>query len=148
MDDLDRKILNEIQANFPVSARPYFDLGERLGIPEDIVLERVTRLKSEGIIRRIGGSMNSRKLGFASTLCAAMVPEDKIDVFVEAVNSYKGVTHNYLRKNRHNIWFTFIGPSMEFINNCLLEISRKTGVNTILNMPAVRTFKIRVEFEV
>jgi len=148
MDDLDRKILNEIQANFPISARPYFELGERLGIPEDTVLERVKRLKSEGIIRRVGGSMNSRKLGFVSTLCAAMVPEDKIDAFVEAVNNYKGVTHNYQRKNRYNIWFTFIGPSMEFIKNCLLEISRKTGVSTILNMPAVRTFKIRVEFEV
>jgi len=65
MDDLDRKILNEIQANFPITARPYFELGKRLGIPEDEVLERVKRLKSDGIIRRIGGSMNSRKLGFA-----------------------------------------------------------------------------------
>jgi len=92
--------------------------------------------------------MNSRKLGFASTLCAAMVPEDKIDAFVEAVNRHKGVTHNYLRKNRYNIWFTFIGPSMEFINDCLCEISLKTGVTTILSMPAIRTFKIRVEFEV
>jgi siroheme decarboxylase len=148
MDDLDRKILNEIQANFPIAARPYFELGKRLGISEDEVLERVKRLKSDGIIRRIGGSMNSRKLGFASTLCAAMVPEDKIDAFVEAVNRHKGVTHNYLRKNRYNIWFTFIGPSMEFINDCLREISLKTGVTTILSMPAIRTFKIRVEFEV
>jgi siroheme decarboxylase len=148
MDDIDRKILNEIQANFPVAARPYLELGERLGIQEDEVLARVKMLKSKGIIRRIGGSMNSRKLGFVSTLCAAMVPEDKIDVFVESVNSYRGVTHNYLRKNSYNIWFTFIGPSMEFVNNCLCEISRKTGVRTILNMPAVRTFKIRVEFEI
>jgi siroheme decarboxylase len=148
MDGLDRKVLNEIQANFPISARPYFELGERLGIPEEVVLERVKRLKTEGIIRRIGGSMNSRKLDFVSTLCAAMVPEDKINIFVETVNGYKGVTHNYLRKNRYNVWFTFIGPSMDFIKNCLWEISQKTGVNMILNMPAVRTFKIRVEFEV
>jgi len=148
MDVIDRKILNEIQANFPISARPYFELGERLGIPENEVFDRVKRLKSEGIIRRVGGSMNSRKLGFTSTLCAAIVPEDKIDAFVEAVNSYKGVTHNYLRKNRYNIWFTFIGPSMESIKTCLWEITQKTGVSTILSMPAVRTFKIRVEFEV
>jgi siroheme decarboxylase len=148
MDDLDKKILNEIQSNFPVSSSPYLELGVRLDISEDMVIDRIKKLKEDGIIRRIGGSLNSRKLDFTSTLCAAKVPAQKMDAFVETVNSYKGVTHNYLRKNDYNVWFTFIGPSVEYIERCLEEISRKTGVDSILNMPAVRTFKIRVEFEV
>lgn len=148
MDSLDRKILNEIQSNFPVSPRPFFDLGERLDMSEDVIIERIKRLKTEGVIRRIGGSLNSRKLDFTSTLCAARVSAQKMDAFVAEVNSYKGVTHNYLRKNDYNVWFTFIGPSVEYIEKCLAEIRRKTGVENILNMPAVRTFKIRVEFEI
>lgn len=148
MDDTDRKLLNEIQSGFPVSSRPYLDLGARLGISEDEAIERVKTLKSKGIIRRIGGSVNSRKLGFASTLCAARVPEDRIGIFVEKVNSYRGVTHNYLRDNDYNIWFTFIAPDSGSIERSLKEISDSTGVSDILNMPAERMFKIKVDFEV
>jgi len=148
MDEIDKKLLNEIQSGFPVSPRPYLDLGGRLGISEDEAIERVKTLKEKGIIRRIGGSVNSRKLGFASTLCAARVREDRIGMFVEEVNSYSGVTHNYLRDNDYNIWFTFIAPDSEAIEKSLKEISAKTGVSNILNMPAERMFKIKVDFEV
>jgi siroheme decarboxylase len=148
MDDIDRKILNDIQSGFPVSPRPYHEIGMCLGIPEQEVIERVKRLEAEGIIRRIGGSLNSRKLGFKSTLCAARVPDDRIDDFVEKVNSYKGVTHNYLRNSNYNIWFTFIAPTAADIENALKEISEKTGVYDILNIPAERIFKIKVDFDV
>lgn len=148
MDDIDRKILNEIQSGFPVSPRPYLDIGEHLGIPEQDVLERVKRLKVQGIIRRIGGSLDSRKLDFTSTLCAARVPEDRIGMFVETVNAYKGVTHNYLRNSDYNIWFTFIAPDQGSIEKAIKEISDNTGVSDILNMPAKRVFKIKVDFEV
>jgi DNA-binding Lrp family transcriptional regulator len=147
MDDIDREILNEIQSNFPISPRPYLDLGNHMGISEDDIIKRVKTLRKKGIIRRIGGSLSSRKLDFTSTLCAAMVPEEKIGSFVEKVNSYKGVTHNYLRNYDYNIWFTFIAPAPEDIENALKEISEKTGVYDILNMPAERMFKINVDFE-
>lgn len=148
MDHIDRDILNEIQSDFPITSRPYQELGKRLGLPEDEVLERVKRLKSDGVIRRIGGNFNSRKLDFTSTLCAARVPKEKIKDFVSVVNNHKGVTHNYLRGHDYNVWFTFIAPSMAFIENALEEISNKTGVKDILNLPAVEMFKIKVDFEV
>jgi siroheme decarboxylase len=147
MDDIDRRILNEIQSGFPISQRPYLELGRVLGLTEDDLIDRVKRLKDQGKIRRIGGSLNSRKLAFTSTLCAARVPDDRIDAFVEKVNSYKGVTHNYLRSDDYNIWFTFIAPTDAHIENALKEISGSTGVQDILNMPAIRMFKIRVAFE-
>ena len=148
MNKTDRKILNEIQSDFPISSRPYHDLGRRLNLTEDEVIEAVGRMKDEGIIRRIGGNFHSVHLNFVSTLCAAKVPEDKIDMFVEIVNDYPGVTHNYLRKNAYNIWFTFIAEEMAHIDDALREIAEKTGVTEILNMPAEKMFKIKVDFEV
>ena len=148
MDDIDRNILNEIQSNFPIASRPFFELGKRFDLSENEVLERVKRLKEEGVIRRIGGNFNSKKLDFSSTLCAAKVPEEKLDHFVETVNGYPGVTHNYLRKHEYNVWFTFIAPSMTHIEKALEEISDTTGVSEILNLPAVKLFKIKVDFEV
>jgi siroheme decarboxylase len=148
MDTIDKNLLNEIQSDFPITSNPFLEIGKRLNLSADEVIERINRLKEEGVIRRIGGNFNSRKLNFTSTLCAAKVPEEKIDDFVAAVNSYKGVTHNYLRKNDYNIWFTFIAPDVAFIEKSLEEIAEKTGVNDILNLPAVKMYKIKVDFEV
>jgi len=148
MDDTDRAIINEIQSDFPIAQRPYHELGSRLGLSEDEMLDRVRNLKEMGIIRRIGGNFNSKELNFTSTLCAAKVQEEKMDRFVQVVNGYTGVTHNYLRNHEYNVWFTFIAPDMSHIEEALQEISAATGVTEIRNLPAVRMFKIKVDFEV
>ncbi len=148
LDDIDKAILNRIQSDFPITSRPYRALSDELNLSEKQVLKRVSRLKKIGIIRRIGGNFVPGKIGFVSTLCAASVPADKIDFFAEVVNRHPGVTHNYQRDNKYNVWFTFIAPSMSEIDENLKQIAKETGVTDILNMPATRVFKIRAEFEV
>ncbi|MEK6598764.1 MAG: AsnC family transcriptional regulator [Deltaproteobacteria bacterium] len=147
MDAVDKKMLNIIQTKFPIVQRPYEAIGKEVGASETDVILRIGNLKKEGIIRRIGATFDPRKLGFVSSLCAAKVPSDKIKKFVEVVNSYSGVTHNYERDNEYNIWFTFIDESMEEIENKLKEISKKTGIKDVKNLPTVRFFKIRVDFD-
>lgn len=148
MDADDRRLLNRIQSDFPVAPQPFAVIGDELGMDEAEVLARIRRLKAGGIIRRIGGNFSPEKLGFVSTLCAARVPEDEIDRFAEIVNRYTGVTHNYQRENRFNVWFTFIAPSMAEIEANLEAIRTATGVADIMNLPATRVFKIRAKFDV
>ncbi len=148
LDDTDRGILNRIQSDFPLTARPYRSVAEELGLSEAEVIERVTRLKRAGIIRRIGGNFVPGRLGFVSTLCAARVPPEKLARFAAAVNRHPGVTHNYRRDDDFNVWFTFIAPSMEEIERRLAEIAAESGVGEILNLPATHVFKIRAQFEV
>ncbi|MFZ5569047.1 MAG: AsnC family transcriptional regulator [Thermodesulfobacteriota bacterium] len=146
MDSIDKSILNRIQSNFPITARPYHMIARELGLAEEDVIQRLIRLKDAGIVRRIGGNFSPDKLGFVSTLCAARVPENKIDLFTATVNRYPGVTHNYERDNDYNIWFTFIAPTMELIETYLGQIETETGVR-VLNLPATRVFKIRAKFD-
>ncbi len=146
MDATDRAILNRIQSNFPIDARPYRIIAADLGLTEEELIHRLGRLKNAGIVRRIGGNFSPDKLGFVSTLCAASVPEEKIDLFTATVNRYPGVTHNYERDNAYNVWFTFIAPSMDRIETYLRRISEETGVK-ILNLPATHVFKIRAKFD-
>jgi len=145
MDAYDRKILDVIQSNYPISARPYADVGAQVGLTEAEVLARVRALRQKGVIRRIGANFSSQVLGWQSTLCAARVPEDKVEAFVAEVNRHPGVTHNYLRQHSYNVWFTFIGPSMEAVRAALAEITQATGI-AVLNLPAERLFKIKVDF--
>lgn len=148
LDDDDRAILNRIQSDFPITSRPYHSIAQDVGLNEQEVIERVLRLKQSGIIRRIGGNFVPGKLGYVSTLCAARVPPEKLAHFTEIVNRYPGVTHNYLRDNAFNVWFTFIAPSMEEIEESLRTIRAETGITEILNLPATRVFKIRAQFDV
>jgi len=148
LEETDKEILNQIQSDFPINPRPFKAIADRVGLTETEVISRIARLKEAGIIRRIGGNFVPEKLGYISTLCAANVPEYKIDDFTRAVNSYPGVTHNYQRDGKYNIWFTFIASSIEEIENNLKQISAKTGIQDILNLPATRVFKIKAEFTV
>ncbi len=147
LDDLDKAILNEIQSHFPIASRPYAEVGSRVGAPETEVLRRVQAMMASGVIRRIGANFTSRKLGYTSTLCAAQVPEERLAHFVEVVNRYPGVTHNYLRRHHFNVWFTLIAESVERLEQILAEISAASGVE-VLSLPAQEVFKIKVDFPV
>ena len=145
MDDVDRRLLDIIQTDFPLSPRPYAALGERTGIAEEEALRRVNALRAARIIRRMGANFQSARLGWVSTLCAAKVPEDRLEAFTTVVNACPGVTHNYLRAHAYNVWFTLISPSREQEAATLEAVERETGI-AVLNLPATRLFKIRVDF--
>jgi len=146
MDAIDKKILDIIQTEFPLESRPYQAIGKQVGQTEAETLARVRALTEKGVIRRIGANFQSRKLGWRTTLCAASVPEEKLEEFVAEVNQHPGVTHNYLREHDKNVWFTYIGPSWENVVETLDSITAKTGI-PILNMPAEQMFKIKVDFQ-
>jgi DNA-binding Lrp family transcriptional regulator len=147
MDEIDKKILNILQKEFPLEERPFQIVAEKCGISEEETLSRIQKMKDDGIIRRIGAVFDGAKLGRISTLCAARVPEEKIDSFVQIVNANKNVTHNYRRDNEYNIWFTVSAATVEELEGFLTEVKEKTGVTDILDMRAVRTFKINASFD-
>lgn len=147
MDEIDEKILNIVQKEFPLEERPYLIVAQCLGIGEDDVLSRVQRLKDEGVIRRIGAVFDGARLGRVSTLCAARVPEEKVGSFVEAVNAFRGVTHNYRRGHEYNVWFTASAENEEALSEFLQSVKDKTGLTDILDMRAARVFKINASFD-
>lgn len=147
LDNLDKDLLNIIQSDFPLTAEPYKDLAESLGISEEEVLARLKKLIEAGTIRRLGGIFDSRKLGYTGTLCAMKVPQEKVELAASVVNSFPGVTHNYLRDHDYNMWFTLLVQDKGEILRVTKEISDKTGIKEIISLPAVKLFKIRVNFD-
>lgn len=146
-DKLDRELLNIVQSGLPVSREPYRELAESLGTTEEDVLKRLDRMVREGTIRRLGAIFDSRRLGYTGTLCAARVPPERIGEVAEIVNGYPGVTHNYLRDHDYNMWFTILAPEEEDIERVLEEIRSRAGIGELVSLPAVKLFKIRVNFD-
>jgi len=142
------KLLNMIQNDFPIESRPFLSIAERLEISEKEVLDMINELKEQGYIRRFGGIFDSKNLGYTGTLCAMEVTENKIDEVAHIINSYDNVTHNYLRNHKYNMWFTLIEPSQTSLDIHINEIKTKTGINEILVLNSLKTFKINVNLNV
>jgi DNA-binding Lrp family transcriptional regulator len=150
MDEVDCRILRELQNDFPLETRPYEIIAGRLQIPVEQLWERVERMLDEGVIRRIGASIDSRKLGFSSTLAAVSVEPGLVDRAAEVIGAFHEVTHSYLRDDVFNIWFTIIAVDEKRIEEILGQIrdSLSLDESKVLNLPVKRLFKLDARFKV
>lgn len=145
MDDTDRIILDIIQADFPLSVKPFARIAEAADIEESEILERIERLKQEGIVREIGVIYNSAAIGYHSVLAAFAAEKHRIDPVADRLNSDPGVSHNYLREGEYNIWFTLTRPKSDDLYQSIEAIADETGIEDWLYLPTVRTFKIKFQ---
>ncbi|MDK2966242.1 hypothetical protein [Lacrimispora sp.] len=141
-------LLNMIQNGFPIEPRPFLSIANQLGTSEIEVLKIIKELTEQGTIRRLGGIFDSKKLGYTGTLCAMEVSENKIGEVSQIINSYPCVTHNYLRDHKYNMWFTLIVPSQYSLDAHINEIKNKTGINEIMILNSLQTFKINVNLKI
>ncbi|MHC4394252.1 MAG: Lrp/AsnC family transcriptional regulator [Planctomycetota bacterium] len=150
MDKLDYRILEALQSDFPLRERPYDAISRELNIPCEQLLDRVQLLLADGVIRRIGASLNSRKFGFYSTLAAVSVEGEFIERAAEVIGKFREVTHSYLRNDRFNIWFTIIASNAESVKNILKEIQSALSLESsqILNLPVKHLFKLNARFNI
>ncbi len=152
LSEIDKKILQRLQSNLPLTHRPFLDLAKELELEEDLVIERVKAMIEGKYVRRLAPIINTQAVGNSATLAAMQVPKDKIDDVAEVINGYSGVSHNYLRKGRNkelplNIWFTMSAPSQEKLEGDIKEIEERTGFDVRM-LPTTKKFKIGVKFKI
>ncbi len=150
MDKLDRRILKLVQEGFPLSKRPYDTLARQLKISSNQLFERIQKMRKNGLIRRIGISLDSRKIGFCSTLAAVSVLPADVKKAAEIISRFPEVTHSYLRKDAFNIWFTIIAADKKRIERILKQIRCDLSLKNsqVLNLPVKRLFKLDARFNV
>ncbi len=152
LSEIDKKILQRLQTNLPLTHRPFLDLAKELELDEDLVIERVKAMIDGKYVRRLAPIINTQAVGNSATLAAMQVPDDKIDGVADVINGYSGVSHNYLRKGRNkelplNIWFTMSAPSQEELEGNIKEIEDRTGFGVRM-LPTTKKFKIGVKFKI
>ena len=154
MNSFEQQILDVIQDAFPLAERPYAVLAEKIGSDETTVFDAVEKMRASGVIRRIGGVYDSKKLGFISRLCAGKVPVSTLDFssehhvqtamekFAAAVNEVPAITHNYIRSHEYNVWFTVIAEKEAVIQTIVDKLCDATDLHDVHVMSATRKFKI------
>ncbi len=143
----DKKILKKIQQEFPLDPRPFAVLAGQAGITEKEMVALFKDLKKRKVLRYIAPMLDMRKLGIVSSLVAMRVPADKLKKTVAAINAYPNVSHNYLRADDYNVWFTVSAASENRVKAILAAIRRKSGVKDMLDLRTIQVFKSRAVFD-
>ena len=138
-----------VQDGFPLAGRPFKVIGGLLGIDEDEALGVYRTLKEEKIIRQTSAILDTKKLGYDSSLVAFAVCEDGIGEIAAFISSHPGVSHNYKRAHDFNLWFTLaIPPDSKIGLSATVEMmAKKVGAKDFMILPTVKMFKIAVKLD-
>ena len=148
LDNLDKDLLNIIQAEFPLSREPFSALGVQLGIAGDEVVRRIDRLKAAGVIRLIGPVLNPKRLGYQTTLVAAELPLEQLHEAGQIISRHAMVSHCYQRQHDFNIWFTLATLVTRDMEAEVRKLGNRIKSEFTVNLPAIKTFKIGAYFNI
>ena len=144
LTNLDKRLLDGFQRDFPLCPRPYAEIADRLGVDEESVIAALTRLREGGAISRIGAVVRPHRLGW-STLAAIAVPAERLDDVAALVSGYPEVNHNYERTHRVNLWFVVTAASRDRVAQVLDEIAARSGLE-VLDLPLEEAFCLDLGF--
>jgi DNA-binding Lrp family transcriptional regulator len=151
LDDLDRRLLNLVQAQVPLVERPFEALAAQLGTSQEDIIGRLTRLRSppRPVIRQISAIFDSQALGYRSTLVAAKLHPALIERAAAVVNLHPGVSHNYQRNHEYNLWYTLaVGPDSRLgLEGTVDVLHCQSGAMATRMLPTLRLFKIGVKLD-
>ena len=145
LTDLQKKLLNDFQRNFPISPTPHADIAVQLNVSEGDVLQAFQNLDHRKFISRIGAIIPPNQIG-VSTLAAISVPENELEVVAAKVSSFSEVNHNYERENALNLWFVVIANDAAHLDNVIGAIEMETGFD-VLQFPLEKEFFIDLSFK-
>ena len=120
-------------------------MGANLGLSGAVVRQRLERLRSEAVVRRVGPVFDAGRLGYATALVAGQVPPERLEAVAAAAAELGGVSHNYERDHAYNLWFTLTRGSLAAVRQAAAELAAWAAVPLHV-LPAERTYKVRVAF--
>ena len=142
---LEKHLLNDFQHDLPLSATPFADIAERLGVSEEEVLSSVRKLQDDGVISRVGPVFTPNRIG-VSTLAAMSIPADKLECVARIISAFPEVNHNYEREHEYNLWFVVTASSEEHLDIVLHEIDQHADY-PLMSLPMLEDYFIDLGFK-
>jgi siroheme decarboxylase len=146
MDEIDRRIINNLQEGFPICDAPYQQVATQLGINEQALIERLQALLDNGTLSRFGPLYHAELMGGALTLAAVEAPPERFDEVTDIINAFPEVAHNYARNHALNMWFVIATETPEQTRHTISAIEQRTGL-TVYNMPKINEYFVGLKLE-
>lgn len=151
IDEIDRRIIDALQGEFPICDRPYAAAAEQLGIDEAELLSRLQSMLERKVLTRFGPMFQIERMGGAFVLAAMAVPEADWARVNDAVNALPEVAHNYRRESAlntpFNMWFVLATETREGIAAAVAKIEAATGLR-VYPFPKLKEFFVEMKLVV
>jgi len=133
LTDLEQKVVLALQRDLEVTPRPFLEVAELLGVPEEELLAAIRSLMGKGVIRRFGATLRHQKSGFpANALVAWCVPASDLAAIGKKMASYREVSHCYARTPApawpYNLYTMVHGKTPEDCVRTAARLAAATGI--------------------
>lgn len=145
LSELERRLLNDFQRDFPLVPKPWAELARTLGTEPAVVTEALWQLRGQGMVSRVGPVFRPHSVG-TSTLAAMAVPPERLEAVARQVSACAQVNHNYEREHRLNLWFVVAAADEPQLERCLRDITRETGLE-VLSLPLLEAYHLDLGFD-
>lgn len=147
MDDATRKmLLQAVQNGLPLASRPFREVAGKLGWSEGEVVEGLRYLVEEGVIKRVAGVVNHRKLRYcANALVCWRLPEESVEEIAHRICQFRQVSHCYQRAGTpevpYNLYAMVHAGDKAGCEKILTQIHSKVGPFPSLVLWSTKEFK-------
>jgi siroheme synthase-like protein len=146
LSEIDREIINTIQEDLPLIARPFDEYAQVLDMGLEDFLAGCRSLLERGLLRRFGAAVNHRRAGYgANAMVCWQVPAEKVDLMGNRLAALKAVSHCYERKTsplwRHNIFAMIHGLTEAECRQIAAQVAGETGLADFIMLFSTREIK-------
>jgi len=137
VDETDRRVLAAIQNGLPLVARPFAEVGVRLGLSEADVIARLQQLQACGVIRRFGVVVRHHEVGYsANAMVVWDVPDEQVRELGHCLAGFDFITLCYRRPRhlpqwRYNLYCMIHGKSREEVRSHLEWMVNHCGLQSL-----------------
>jgi len=135
LSELEKQVIRELQSDIPLTPEPYRLIADKIGITEQELMDIITKMLDQGIMRRFGAALRHQDLGFvANAMVVWEVPETHIAEVGPKMAAFKEVTHCYQRPSQPGWPYTLFtvvhGLNREECTEKAKTIANATGIHS------------------
>lgn len=150
VDATDRALLAALEPGLALVAEPYAALGQRTGLTEQAVIDRLQRLYARGIIKRFGVIVRHREVGYrANAMVVWDIPDADVATVAQSLAALPFVTLCYRRPRRpgwpYNLFCMIHGEDRETVCRQIARANASAGTTALpqTELFSTRAFKQR-----
>lgn len=133
LTELDKAIIRELQGDLPLVPHPYAEIAKKLNIEEELLLEKISWMREQGMIRRLGAAIRHRNAGFtANAMVVWRVSENQAEEVGQKLAACPEVTHCYQRPEipgwPYSLYTMIHGQSRQECEEMAKRLSEKVGI--------------------
>lgn len=139
LDAVDAQLIARLAVDFPLSAAPFAEIADELGLDQQQVLARLRRLHAAGAISAPLPQRRRAPRARRSALVGAQVEPEQVDAIAARVCALPAVVHAEQRRHRYNLWLTLAAGSTLALERACAQVQARIGA-PLLVLPHETTY--------